>query len=592
MLGLEWVSAEASFFDLGGDSLLAMRLIARILAVLDTELRIADLFTAPAVVDVARLIDSTDGETRTALRPQPRPDVLPLSFAQQRMWFLNRLKETDPGADSAYNLPVALRLSGDLDVAALEAALGDVADRHESLRTIYPETQGVPRQQVLKGAAGRPPLVVVETAEDEAEEVLAAHAGRGFDVSVDLPWRIRLLTLARSEFVLLIVAHHIAVDGWSMGVLARDLGAAYAARRQGREPGWEPLPVQYADYALWQREVLGDLDDPDSLISDQLAYWREALADAPQELALPTDRPRPAVSSYKGGLVPVRVEAHTHARLLEVARRGRATMFMVVHAAVSVLLARMGAGSDIPMGIPIAGRGDAALDDLAGFFVNTLVLRTDLSGDPSFTELLAEVRETDLAAYAHQDVPFERLVDDLNPSRSLSRNPLFQVMLALQNVPPAQWELPGLQIRPASTGSLPARFDLSVELAEQRDAAGAPAGIGGGIQYAADLFDEVTVRGLADRLVRVLEQVAADPAVRLSQIDVVDDAERSQVVEGWNATARPVSAGTLVELFEAQVGRSPSLAAVRCGSEVLSYGELDGAANRLARCLRRLGVSV
>ncbi|MBP8539997.1 condensation domain-containing protein, partial [Streptomyces sp. MK37H] len=440
--------AEVSFFTIGGDSILAMKLIARIGAVLDTELNIGELFAAPTVAGVARLVAAAGGTAaRAALTPRPRPEVLPLSYAQRRMWFLNQLEETNPGAGAVYNLPLALRLTGELDVAALEAALGDVADRHESLRTVFPETDGEPRQQVLEGEAGRPRLVVVETSGELLAAELGSHADRGFDVTVDLPWRTRLLKTGPSEYVLLIVAHHIAVDGWSMGVLARDLGAAYAARRAGGAPGWEPLPVQYADYALWQREVLGDTEAPDSVVSGQLGYWREALAGAPQELALPTDRPRPAVSSFRGGEVPIQISAETHARLLDVARRGRATMFMVVHAALSVLLSRVGAGDDITMGVPIAGRGDPALDDLAGFFVNTLVVRADLSADPSFTELLARVRETDLAAYAHQDVPFERLVEDLNPSRSLSHNPLFQVLLALQSVPAPQWGLSGLRVR-------------------------------------------------------------------------------------------------------------------------------------------------
>ncbi|NGN70069.1 amino acid adenylation domain-containing protein, partial [Streptomyces sp. A7024] len=591
VLGLEQVGAEASFFDLGGDSLLAMRLVARIRAVLDVELSIRALFASPTVAEVARLVDDADGETRVALRPQPRPDVLPLSYAQQRMWFLNRLETTDPAAAAAYNMPFALRMTGELDVGALEAALGDLADRHESLRTIFPETEGAACQQVLEGAAGRPPLMIVETTEDEAEAVLAAHAGRGFDLSVDLPWRIRLLVTGPSEYVLLIVAHHIAVDGWSLGVLTRDLGTAYAARRAGRAPGWEPLPVQYADYALWQREVLGELDDDDSVVSGQLAYWRDALADAPQELVLPTDRPRPATPSFQGRSVDLEVSAETHARLVEIAGRGRSTMFMVVQAAVAVLLSRVGAGDDIPVGTAVAGRGDAALDDLAGFFVNTLVLRTDLSSDPSFTELLGRVRERGLAAYAHQDVPFERLVDELTPSRSLSRNPLFQVMLALQNAGEEQWELPGLEVGPVpSAANAAARFDLAVNLAEQRDEGGAPAGIFGGILYATDLFDEATAQALADRLVRVLEQIAVRPDVRVSEIDVMEAAERSLVVDAWNDTAQPVPARSLVELFEAQVVRSPGAVAVRCQAEALSYAELEVRANRLARYLRGLGV--
>ncbi|WP_194292342.1 condensation domain-containing protein, partial [Streptomyces jumonjinensis] len=572
---------------------LAMRLIARVRAVLDTELSIRDLFTAPTVAGMARLIDDTDNGTRIALTPRERPDSVPLSYAQQRMWFLNRLEETNPGAGAAYNLPLALRMTGDLDVAALEAALGDLADRHESLRTVFPETEGTPRQRILEGAAGRPSLIVVETVESELEDVLAAQAGRAFDLSVDLPWRIRLLVTGPARYVLLIVAHHIAVDGWSMGVLARDLELAYTARREGRAPVREPLPVQYADYALWQREVLGELDDPDSLISGQLGHWREALAGAPEELVLPTDRPRPAVSTFQGGTVPVRVDAPAPAQLVEIAGRGRATMFMVAHTALAVLLSRMGAGDDIPIGTAIAGRGDTALEELAGFFVNTLVLRTDVSGDPSFSELLGKVREADLAAYAHQDVPFERLVEVLNPARSLSRNPLFQVMMSLQTAASAHWELPGLTVSPVAFSSdAAARFDLSVDLVELRDGDGAPAGIGGGILYATDLFDEATAEGLADRLARVLEQVAVNPQIRLSEIDVLDDVERSLVVGEWNATGQPIAGETFLDLLSARVEGAPGIAAVRQGVDVLSYGELDARSNQLARYLTGLGVGV
>ncbi|MFJ2833708.1 amino acid adenylation domain-containing protein [Streptomyces sp. NPDC087263] len=590
VLGLEWVDAETSFFQLGGDSLLAMRLLARIRSVLETGVRIGALFAAPTVAGVARLLDAREGTlTRAALTPQPRPEVLPLSYAQQRMWFLNQLEGAGEGA--GYNMPLALKLSGDLDIAALEAALGDVADRHESLRTVFPETDGEPRQHVLAGDTGRPPLIVVETTPDELAATLAAYSGRGFELSVDLPWRIRLLVTGPAEYVLLVVAHHIAVDGWSMGVLARDLGVAYAARRAGGAPDWEPLPVQYADYALWQREVLGELDDTDSVISGQLDYWRRALSGAPEELDLPSDRPRPAVSSFRGGNVPLSVDAQTHARLVAAAQQGNATMFMVVQAALAVLLARLGAGTDIPIGTAIAGRGDEAMDDLAGFFVNTLVLRTDVSADPTFTEVLARVREADLAAYSHQDVPFERLVDVLSPARSLSRNPLFQVMLAVQSAAPEEWDLPGLTVGTLpSTADPVARFDLAPTLVERRDGAGAPAGLGGTLLYAADLFDEGTAAQLASRLVRVLEAVAADPGVRLSEIAVLGEVERARVVEEWNATEAVIPGESIVDRFEAQVVVAPDVVAVRCGEQAVSYGELDGRANRLARFLSSVGV--
>ncbi|MBM7169929.1 amino acid adenylation domain-containing protein [Streptomyces sp. G44] len=594
ILGLGRVGADVSFFDLGGDSLLGMRLVARVRAVLDAEVGIGELFGAPTAAGLARLIEGGGsgraGGARVALRRRVRPDVVPLSFAQQRMWFLNRMEESVPGAAAAYNLPLALRVSGPLDVPALEAALGDVADRHESLRTVLPDVDGVPYQRVVDGEEGRPSLAVTRTGEERLAEVLAEQLEEGFDLRVDLPWRVRLLELGAGEAVLSVVAHHAAVDGWSMGVLARDLEAAYAARCEGRAPGWSPLPVRYADYALWQREALGDLDDPAGGLGRQLAYWKAALAGAPQELALPTDRSRPAVPSYRGRLVTMAVGAETHARLVEIAGRGRATMFMVVHAAVSVLLARMGAGEDIPLGTPVAGRGDAALEDLAGFFVNTLVLRTDLSGDPTFAELLERVRATDLAAYAHQDVPFERLVEELNPPRSVARNPLFQVMLALLNVPGPRWRLRGARVRPLPVAAPAARFDLAVTLAERRDERGAPAGMDGDLLLAADLFDEDTARLLADRLARVLDQVAANPRLRLSAVDVLSEHERTRVVERWNDTATAVPDASVPALFEERAARAPHAVAVRCGADALSYGELEARANRLARHLTGLGV--
>ncbi|MDN0200181.1 amino acid adenylation domain-containing protein [Streptomyces sp. S.PNR 29] len=595
VLGRERVGVEASFFASGGDSLMAMRLVARVRAVLDVELGIGELFAEPSVAGLARVVDARlgrHGDGGPPLRAMERPEVLPLSFAQQRMWFLNRLEETVPGAAAAYNLPLVLRLSGDLDVDALEAALGDVAERHESLRTVFPDVDGTPYQHILTSAEGRPPLTVVRLPGAEGiDAMLAEHARCGFDLRVDVPWRVLLMVAGPGEFVLSVVAHHVAVDGWSMGVLARDLGAAYAARCAGRVPQWDGLRVQYADYALWQREMLGGPDDGGpGLVDRQLDFWRSELAGVSGELTLPVDRVRPAVPSFVGRVVPLGVGAGTHAGLVEVAGKGRATMFMVVHAAVCVLLARMGAGRDVVLGTPVAGRSDTALEDLVGFFVNTLVLRADVSGDPTFAEVLERVRAADLAAYAHQEVPFERLVDELNPVRSLSRNPLFQVMLALQNVPEPEWHLPGAQVRSASMVAPAARFDLAITLTERRDEQGAPAGLTGDILYATDLFDEETVEALARRLARVLEQVAANPGLRLSDVDVLTDDERTRLTADWNDTATAVPDALVPELFTRWARRSPELPAVRCGEAVLTYGELEVRANRLARYLVGLGV--
>ena len=519
--------------------------------------------------------------------------MVPLSFGQQRMWFLNQLDVTS----AAYNIPLALRLTGDLERAALEAALGDVAGRHESLRTIFPDTAGTPRQQILDGPAGRPTLARAEAADAELPGLLAAQAGQGFDLRAELPWRAALWTVSPSEHVLSIVMHHIAGDGWSMGVLARDLGTAYAARCAGQAPGWAPLPVHYADYAIWQRGVLGSADDPDSPAAVQLAYWQQALAGIPEETPLPADRPRPATPSHRGGLVDIQVGPEVHAGLIEAARAGRATLFMVVQAALAVLLSRHGGGEDIPVGTVVAGRGEAALDELVGFFVNTLVLRTDLSGDPTFAELITRVRDADLAAYAHQDLPFERLVDALSPARSLTHHPLFQVILAFQNIPREQraaWDLVGLRATPVQSGSgaNAARFDLSVTLGERRDSDGGPAGLHGGIQFSADLFDRATVQALASRLTRVLSQLAADPELRLSQLDLLSPAERHQVVRDWNDTAAPVPVDGLAALLAGQAARTPDAAAVLSadGDVSWSYAQLMALSGRIAGYLAGLGV--
>ncbi|MFE5922361.1 amino acid adenylation domain-containing protein [Streptomyces sp. NPDC056468] len=587
------LGAEESFFELGGDSLKVMRLIARIRSVLEVSVGVREVFAEPTVAGIARLVEGAGASSGVVvLARRERPERVPLSFAQQRMWFLNRIEgaEADSAGAGAYNLPFALRLTGTVDIEALQAAVSDIADRHESLRTVFPDVEGVPYQEIRKGAEGRPRLKVIEAGE-HWRGLMQDEVERGFDVRVDLPWRTTLLRVSDAEWVLLLVAHHIASDGWSMGVLANDLQTAYSARLSGAEPGWEPLPVQYADYALWQREVLGALDDPDSAAAGQIAYWRRALEGVPQETALPFDRPRPAEPSFRSGVVAVRADADTHARLVELAARGGATMFMVVHAALAVLLARMGAGEDLCVGTPVAGRPDAQLEELAGFFVNTLVLRSDTSGNPTFGDLLVRIRESDLSAYAHQDVSFDQLVDELNPARSAARNPLFQVMLALQNVPEARWDLEGLvveQIPPA--GDPAARFDLSFSLGERWSDSGAPAGLGGGILYAADLFEEETVRRLAERLVRVLEQVAADPELRLSDLDLLDVAERASVVEEWNATDQPLEPGSVLERFHAWAVETPEAVALWSEGRVLSYAEVDARSDALARGLVARGV--
>ncbi|MFC6065411.1 non-ribosomal peptide synthetase [Streptomyces ochraceiscleroticus] len=585
VLGLEGVGAEQSFFELGGHSLLATRLISRIRSAFGVELPLRALFEAPSAAALAGRVEGAD-RARTALTPRERPDVVPLSFTQRPLWVLDQVE--GPGA--TYNVPLALRLSGALDVAALEAALGDVVERHESLRTVFPEVGGVPRQRILPVEKAAPRPVVVEVSKGELEASLAEASQYGFALDTEMPVRVTLFRIGSEQHVLLVLMHHIVADGGSTGPLLRELSRAYAARIKGAAPIWEPLPVQYADFALWQQEVLGCEENPESLLSRQSRYWREQLAGLPELTELPLDRPRPAVATHRGDDVDVRISADLHRRLTALARQTGTTAFMVLQAGLAALLSRMGAGTDIPIGTAVAGRADEALDDLVGYFVNTLVLRTDTSGNPGFRELLERVRETDLGAFGHQDVPFERLVEIVRPVRSLGHHPLFQVMLTVQSHEAGTVDLPGLRAEQVVPDTTAAKFDLAFSLREHHDETGAPDGIAGGVVYATDLFDRDTVEALVTRLVRLLESAAADPDCPVGRLEVLSEGERSRLLYEWNDTGRAVTAGTLPELFEAQVSRTPDAVAVECGASVLSYAEVNARANRLARHLVAAGV--
>ncbi|ROP35964.1 amino acid adenylation domain-containing protein [Saccharothrix texasensis] len=582
LLGVPSVGPDDDFFDLGGHSLLATRLVSRVRTALDAELTVAELFANPTPAGLGTCLDRGPA-ARPALRPAARPDLVPLSFAQRRLWFVNRLDEENP----SYAVPVSLRLRGEVDVPALRAALADVVARHEALRTVFPEVGGTPHQQVRHGVTA--PFTLLDRAPGDLDAVLRRLVSAPFDLTADLPLRTALIRLADDEHVLLLVLHHIAGDGWSMGPLLRDLADAYTARLDDRAPAWTPLPVQYADYALWQRDLLGDEDDPDGPFAHRIAFWADALAGVPDELALPADRPRPATSAQTGGRVPLALDADLHRAVLDLARRTRTTPFMVFQAALATLLTRVGAGVDIPIGTPVAGRTDEALDDLVGFFVNTLVLRTDTSGDPTFTELLARVREVDLAAYDHQDVPFERLVERLNPPRSLTRHPLCQVLLTLQNTGDAHLALPGLTAEPVGVTSGTTAFDLSLGLRETRAGDGSPAGVDGALLYREDLFDAGTARSLAERLVRVLAAATADPDVRLGDVDLLGDDERDRVLVAWNDTERSVPDTTLPALFTAQARRTPDAVALIADGERLTYAGLDARIDRLAAALHAAG---
>ncbi|MGD2314830.1 amino acid adenylation domain-containing protein, partial [Mycolicibacterium nivoides] len=590
VLGLDRVGIDDSFFDLGGDSLSAMRLINTVNASLGSDVAVRQVFEAPTVAELAARVGESSSR-REPLIPQQRPTVIPLSYAQQRLWFLDQLE----GPSAIYNMATAYRISGGLDVNALDEALADVVGRHESLRTVFPAIGGVPRQVVIPVEEADLRWRVVDAAGwpiDRLSNAIREAVGHSFDLSAETPLRGTLFRVSDSEHVLVAVVHHIAGDGWSIGPLVRDLGVAYASRCAGQAPGWTPLPVQYVDYTLWQREHLGDLTDPDSRISEQLAYWEQALAGLPERLELPTDRPYPPLADYRGASLAVEWPVELQQQIARVAREHHATSFMVVQAALAVLLSNLSGSSDVAVGFPIAGRSDPALDDLVGVFINTLVLRVELDGDPTVAELLAQVRQRSLAAYEHQDVPFEVVVDRLNPARSLTHHPLVQVMMAWQNLPrqddsqAATSSLGGMQAAPLEADTQTARMDLTISLAERWNA-GEPAGITGSVEFRTDVFDAASIQTLIERLARVVQSLTADPAGKLSSINLLDAGDHARL-DGWAnraVLAESVTAVPIPVVFAEQVAHDPHAVAVVCGTSSWTYRELDDASNRLAHLL-------
>ncbi|WP_411083388.1 amino acid adenylation domain-containing protein [Streptomyces sp. cmx-18-6] len=584
VLGLDHAGPDDDFFRLGGHSLLAMQLANRLRSTLGVEVALRDVFEHPTPAALARTVLPRSGARTVPVRRERVPGrPLPLSFAQNRLWFLHRLD----GPSATYNLFIVLRLGGALDVDALRRAIGDVVIRHESLRTVYPDTEGLPHQHILDEAEARAAcgLTVTEVAEADLDAALRARVTHPIDIIEEIPLRARLLR-TETDHVLALTLHHIAGDEWSMRPLTEDLRTAYTARAAGTEPDWEPLPVDYADYALWQRDVLGDEGDPTSRVARQAAYWKEALAGSPDELSLPYDRPRPARETHRGATVAFTVDPALHAGLRALAARNGASVFMAAQAALAVLLSAHGAGSDIPIGTPVAGRTDEKFDDLVGFFVNTLVLRTDLAGRPTFLELLARVRDTDLAAFDHADLPFEQLVDMVAPERTLTRNPLFQVMLVFQNITEETFTLPGLDVAPLSADPEVAKLDLQFTLAERPGGGG----INGMLIYQTSLFDHATAQALADRYVTLLTALVAHPERPVHRAAVLSAPERARVLASATGRHRPLPPVTLPELLAERYGRTPAAPAIIDGERTLSYEEFDGRVGRLAALLRERGV--
>jgi amino acid adenylation domain-containing protein len=584
VLRLERVGVEESFFDLGGHSLLATRVVSRIRAVFGVELPLRALFEGPTIAEMAGRVEEMRRAELPVLPPvlpTGRTGALPLSFAQERLWFIDQL---EPGS-AVYNIPAARRLGGSLDQAALERALGEIVRRHDALRTVFAEVDGSPVQVVAPfGGFALSIDDLSRIADGDREAAVRRRTGeearRPFDLSRGPLFRATLLRLGGEDHVLLLSMHHIVSDGWSMGVLFRELATLYEAYRDGGESSLPELAVQYADYAVWQREQLEG-----EVLDRQLSYWTEQLAGAPELLELPTDHPRPAVGTYQGATVPVNFSPELLQRLQALGRSEGATLYMTLLGAFQVLLSKYSGGEDVVVGSPIAGRTRGEVEALIGFFVNTLVLRTDLSGDPSFREVLRRVRAVTLGAYEHQEVPFEKLVAELQPERSMSHSPLFQVMFTLQNAGGGGSALPGLRVSGVGAEVASAKFDLNLAFAADSRALRAV------LEYRTDLFEPGTIQRMLSHLERVLEQVAADADVRLSRLELLSAQERGLVVDAWNRTEAEYPADRCIhQLFEAQVARTPDAVAAIHEHDSLTYAELNARANRLAHHLGGLGV--
>ncbi|GAA1290339.1 hypothetical protein GCM10009579_63510 [Streptomyces javensis] len=573
-LGLAEVGAEDNFFDLGGHSLLATRLINRLRAETGRELSIRTLFDAPVVADLARHLPQGAAEAPARAATAPRPERVPLSPAQRRLWFFDRFA----GPTSVYNMSFAVRFTGPLRVEPLRAALGDLLDRHESLRTTVVEHHGEPYQRIRD--ADGPPFQTVVTSEAELPGLLAAASAHVFDLETELPVRAVLHETAPEQHVLLLLMHHIAADGWSLGPLARDLSTAYRARAAGDAPRWTSAPVSYADHTIRLLDR-----DPDTGVD----HWRRILHGAPEVLRLPLDHPRPPLSAHRGETVPFTLDAALHARLNRLAATTRTSLFMVVHTALAALLHRLGAGDDIPVGTPVAGRHDAAVHDTVGCFVNTVVLRTDLSGAPTFAELLQRVRATDLDAFAHQEVPFERVVEAVNPPRSLAAHPLFQVMLAFQDTPAAEFDLPGLRAEPVAVHGGASRMDLLWSMRQHYTDHGGEAGIEGLLEYDTELFTPASARLMLARLEGLLRAAVADPQLPVADLPVLVDGEHERLTGQGSGTGRETPGTTVAALAAAQAHRTPEAPAVLHGDTVLSHRDLAERAEHLAGELRAHG---
>ncbi|MFQ5852528.1 MAG: condensation domain-containing protein, partial [Candidatus Binatia bacterium] len=586
VLRIERVGVHDNFFHLGGDSILAAQIISRVRKAMQMELSFLIFFETPTIAGMARSVESAGQAAQTLPSPSIQlirkdGEPLPLSFAQQRMWFLDQL---EPGS-TVYIRPVAMRLTGPLDMASLEQTLSEILRRHEVLRATFLTVEGQPIQVITPPGPTTLPVIDVSelsTTERESRATMLAieEVQLPFNLAQGPLLRATLLRLAEEEHVLLLVMHHIVFDGWSAKVLMREIAALYEAFSTGKGPALPELPIQYADFAHWQRQWLQR-----EVLERQVAYWKDQLAGLPPSLNLPTDRPRPSIQTYRDACQSLTLSSSLLTSLKAMSQQESVTLFMTLLAAFQILLHRCTGQNDMVVGSPIAGRTHVETEGLIGFFVNTLVLRTDLSGNPSFRELLGQVREVALGAYAHQDLPFEKLVEELQPERDLGHTPLFQVMFNFENIPEKAIEIHNLRIEEFQIDSGMGPFDLTLEIVEEDEK------LSGLFKYSTDLFDETTIQRLLGHFQTLLEGIVANPDQRLSDLPILTDRERQQLLVEWNDTNTDHPQDQCIhQLFEAQVKQTPHSVAVVFEDEQLTYHELNQRVNQLAHYLQKLGV--